>query len=308
MPSTPAIVSIARTLARRTGALPFAPPVTHVYNPPRVRMGAAPCVSRALRRGLARDPHARDEPRSFRDGADRRALRRRGLRSRLARDRGQSRAAEGRASEAARHRLRMPARRGERASAVGLGPEPVRGARALLRAFLHLELLPALLHGGIGAEPHSRQAPGRRARAVVPGVRRCPCARRPHARRPARARESDGLPRTVPAPRWATRWRSALRRIRAPRARSPTGGGSRRSSAHWKAPDSGSERRRRPDFGSSAEGSGPLPGRRSTSRHTDEHHSGDDEGDPGHHLAGDPLVTEGGRGEHGEDRVRAGDG
>ena len=33
MPSTPAIVSIARTLARRTGALPFAPPVTHVYNP-----------------------------------------------------------------------------------------------------------------------------------------------------------------------------------------------------------------------------------------------------------------------------------
>ncbi len=33
MPSPPRIVSIARTLARRTDALAFAPPVTHVYNP-----------------------------------------------------------------------------------------------------------------------------------------------------------------------------------------------------------------------------------------------------------------------------------
>ena len=33
MPSRPRIVSIARTLARRTDALAFAPPVTHVYNP-----------------------------------------------------------------------------------------------------------------------------------------------------------------------------------------------------------------------------------------------------------------------------------
>ena len=33
MPSPPRIVSIARTLSRRIGALAFAPPVTHVYNP-----------------------------------------------------------------------------------------------------------------------------------------------------------------------------------------------------------------------------------------------------------------------------------
>ena len=33
MPSAPPIVSIARTLSRRVGALTFAPPVTHVYNP-----------------------------------------------------------------------------------------------------------------------------------------------------------------------------------------------------------------------------------------------------------------------------------
>ena len=33
MPSTPKIVSIARTLSRRAGVLTFAPPVTHVYNP-----------------------------------------------------------------------------------------------------------------------------------------------------------------------------------------------------------------------------------------------------------------------------------
>ncbi|MCY4284915.1 MAG: hypothetical protein OXC65_06160 [Thiotrichales bacterium] len=33
MPSRPRIVSIARTLARRTDALAFAAPVTHVYNP-----------------------------------------------------------------------------------------------------------------------------------------------------------------------------------------------------------------------------------------------------------------------------------
>ena len=33
MPSPPKIVSIARTLSRRAGALAFAPPVTHVYNP-----------------------------------------------------------------------------------------------------------------------------------------------------------------------------------------------------------------------------------------------------------------------------------
>ena len=33
MPSTPRIVTIARTLSRRVGALEFAPPVTHVYNP-----------------------------------------------------------------------------------------------------------------------------------------------------------------------------------------------------------------------------------------------------------------------------------
>ena len=33
MPSQPPIVSIARVLSRRVGGLPFAPPVTHVYNP-----------------------------------------------------------------------------------------------------------------------------------------------------------------------------------------------------------------------------------------------------------------------------------
>ena len=33
MPRTPEIVSVARALSRRAGALCFAPPVTHVYNP-----------------------------------------------------------------------------------------------------------------------------------------------------------------------------------------------------------------------------------------------------------------------------------
>ena len=33
MPRIPEIVSVARTLSRRAGALSFAPPVTHVYNP-----------------------------------------------------------------------------------------------------------------------------------------------------------------------------------------------------------------------------------------------------------------------------------
>ena len=33
MPRAPEIVSVARTLSRRAGALSFAPPVTHVYNP-----------------------------------------------------------------------------------------------------------------------------------------------------------------------------------------------------------------------------------------------------------------------------------
>ena len=49
MPSPPTIVSITRTLSRRAGALTFAPPVTHIYNP--LEYAWAPHLAYLLRYG-----------------------------------------------------------------------------------------------------------------------------------------------------------------------------------------------------------------------------------------------------------------
>ena len=63
-----------------------------------------------------------------------------------------------RASAAADRRLRLRALGGERHPLLGLGARPLRDGRAVLRARLRRELVPARLHGRVRTEPHAGQA------------------------------------------------------------------------------------------------------------------------------------------------------
>ena len=81
-------------------------------------------------------------------------------------DRRAGRQAGSRAPEAAGRGLRLYATRGLGPAAVGLRARSLREARALLRALLRRELLPAALPRSERSQPHARQTARRRARAA----------------------------------------------------------------------------------------------------------------------------------------------
>ena len=85
---------------------------------------------------------------------------------------GARRQAAARAPCATDRRVRLPPLRGQRDALLGLGAGPLRDCRALLRPCLRGELVPARLHGRVGAEPDARPAACGRARAALSRVRR----------------------------------------------------------------------------------------------------------------------------------------
>ncbi len=125
--------------------------------------------------------------------------------------------------------LRLPAARGLGNEALVVREGPLRDARALLRALLRGELVPARVPRGLGRQPHPRQAARRGARGRRGRLRR----RAPVGRRGARGRTGRGRRRvrgragedraSPGAPCASTR-----SPIRAPRARSRTAAGRRR--------------------------------------------------------------------------------
>ena len=83
-----------------------------------------------------------------------------------------------RASAAAGRRVRLPPLGGERNALLGMGPRSLRDRGAVLRARLRGELVPARVHGRVGAKPTAGQAPRGRARAALRGLQRRPRTRR----------------------------------------------------------------------------------------------------------------------------------
>ena len=108
-----------------------------------------------------------------------------------------------RASEAAGRGLRVHAERGLGTAALGLRARSLREARALLRAFLRRELLPAALPRSERPQPHAGQAARRRARAARARLR---SRAAPDDRAAAAARSSSA---SATSPRRARAMRSA---------------------------------------------------------------------------------------------------
>ncbi len=191
----PRVVGARRASAlRRAGSLRV--------QPARVRARAARAVLEPLRRRSERGAAARHESGAVRNGADRRAVRRRHDGARLARDRRSRRQAAARAPEAAGARLRLRPRGGQRHAALGMGARSVRHAGAVLRAILRRELLPARVHGVERRQSHARQAAAQpsskrsSARATRRCAASCSCCGRG---------SSSGLvasPSAARAPRW----------------------------------------------------------------------------------------------------------
>ncbi len=194
--------------------------------PARLRPGAARGVPRALgREDAERRAAGRHESRALRHGADGRSVRRRRDGARLPRDHGTGRTACSRASAAADHGLRVHALGGERHPVLGLGARSLLDGGPVLRPGLRRELVPARLHGRVRTEPHSGQAPGRRACSALPRLRRG--TREDRRRAAARARRWHRPLRRATGARGSrsTGLASGASRTRAPRAPPRTAAG-----------------------------------------------------------------------------------
>ena len=135
--------------------------------PPGVCAAQPRGLSGKIRETGGRCDPAGDEPWPLGHGPDRRALRRGPARPRVPGHRGASGSARQGASEAADRGLCLHAKRGQRPSGLGLGERPLRLTGCLQFAIFGGELLPAGVHGGIGAKPHARQASCRGTRTAL---------------------------------------------------------------------------------------------------------------------------------------------
>ena len=195
------LIEAAQALRAEVEALRFAPPVAYVYDPLEYAWAPQREYLERYGSGAARGGAAGDEPGALRHGADRGAVRRRRHGARLARHRGAGRPSRARAPEAPGAGLRLPARRGQRAQAVGLGARAVRQPAALLRALFRRQLLPARVHGrraGATSPPTSCRAPSASA-CSRPATGRCARASRNCA--PRTWSELDASPPIAPRPR-----------------------------------------------------------------------------------------------------------
>ncbi len=219
-------------LVRALSKLRFAAPVTHVYQP--LATPALRSASTSLRYGRGAEGggavrHESRAPSEWRRPACRSA---KSGWCATGSDRSAGRQAGARAPEAAGRGLRVHAPRGLRPAPLGLRARSLRETRALLRALLRRQLLPAALPRGERPQPHARQAARRRARAARARLRSRAAPDHP-AVATAHRRGRRPLCRSARA---RTRWRvsisrSAASRTRAQRARRRTAAGRSRPRA-----------------------------------------------------------------------------